>query len=54
MRLIIKGRFYYLSCNAEEGEVEIIMIGGKKYTASIIFSRGKMGFYSSAASVYNL
>ena len=35
----IQGWLYCFGCNAEEGEVAIIMIRGKKYMAPIIFSR---------------
>ena len=51
MRLVFKGGFYHFGCNAEEGEVEIILTRGRKYVAYIIFSREKCGFYSKVASI---
>ena len=44
MRLVIKCSLYsrvafIYGCNSKEGEVEIIMIRGKKHSASIIFIR---------------
>ena len=50
-RLEFKGGFYCFGSNPKEGEVEIKILRGKKYTASIIFSRKKCGFYSRAASI---
>ena len=51
MRLVFKGGFQCSDCNAEEDEVEIIMICGKIYAASIIFSREKCGVHSSAVFI---
>ena len=52
------GGSYFIGCNSEEGEIEIIMIRGKKYPASIIFIKKKMrliiksSLYSRAAFIY--
>ena len=47
----IQGWLYCFGCNAQEGEVAIIIIRGKKHMAPIIFSREKCGFYSRAAYI---
>ena len=48
MRLVFKGGAFCFGFNTEEGEVEILMIRGKQYAASVILSR------ENAASIRRL